>query len=63
MTKKRFPLKTSLALALASLVFLSASLAHSFATTISSNYVSGTLLETGDTVSYTHLTLPTIYSV
>ena len=54
MTKKRFPLKTSLALALASLVFLSASLAHSFATTISSNYVSKSAgLQAGDTVTVT----------
>ena len=51
MTKKRFPLKTSLALACASTLLFVAASAHSYATTMSSNYEEGTLLETGDTVS------------
>ena len=47
----RSTLKTGLAWAFASAVLLVAASAHSFATTLSSNYEEGTLLVTGDTVT------------
>ena len=47
----RSTLKSGLAWALASAVLFVAAIAHSYATTMSSNYEEGTLLETGDTVT------------